>query len=129
MDNLNERVAKVLGLSTEHLESCWIEVATEDAEDGWSYFCCPKCGCAEESYDKRPCVKNYSGSLEQMAKLEHELSASERYKYAVELMHLVGVDEGQGQYWTDDEVFDMLNASPQHRCRAWLAVKETDELV
>ena len=60
MDELVQRL--VMKISTTHLSVAYEEGHTEDGEDGWSGFVCPRCRRPEDMLDE-PCTKHYSASI------------------------------------------------------------------
>lgn len=53
---------KVMGLSLEHLPTVYEKGNTEDGQDGWSGFVCPKCRRSQDMLDE-PCAKAYSTNI------------------------------------------------------------------
>jgi len=54
----------VMGLDTsKHLEEVWEEGYTEDGQDGWSDFVCPRCKATTRHGPNEPCAKYYSASI------------------------------------------------------------------
>ena len=63
-----------------HLHPQYVEGVTEDGQDGWNGFICPRCGASEG--DTRQCMKYYSTDLRAVWEVvEHLQQPGEDWEY------------------------------------------------
>lgn len=73
-EEVNARIAELKGLANRpHLETQYEEGVTEDGEDGWDGFYCPRCHHHESMLSSTPCYPNWAGDDEKALELLKEM--------------------------------------------------------
>jgi hypothetical protein len=75
MSELNQKIARMKGIPTEHLPFQYVEGVTADGTDGWDGFYCPRCGSNKEDSE---CASNYEEDARLHMKLFEELPVGTR---------------------------------------------------
>lgn len=70
--DLNQKIAVSIFQQTDFSHLSWVyeENSTEDGQDGWSGFICPRCKASKGNKD--PCVKDYSANIQLAFQAEEE---------------------------------------------------------
>lgn len=118
-DELLIEIAKLQGFNKrEHLPALWEERNTEDGQDGWDGFYCPRCGCAESEYEKRPCVKDYLHDNDAAYNLEASVPEEKRGEFVRHLKLIVWKGAMCGSTWL------LIHSTARQKCDAYRLTME-----